>query len=464
METESEMAASRLTSERLVDHALSVEWRALPAAVRADATRLLYDAVVVGVGGARAIFADELLPVVQSWGGAPVDRGCGVLGRPGVRLPAGSAAFLNAFQTHGQEFDSVHEGAVLHPLPTIVPVLMAEAERSGPYPGEEILAAVVAGVDVAVSLGVAATSPIQFFRPATAGIFGAVAALARLRRLDRDTMLNAFGYALAFSSGTMQAHTEGKPALPVQVANAARGALQAVDIAVAGLPGPIDSITGPFGYLSLFEKSHDLEAAIAGLGREFRISEVCVKPYPSGRATHGGVVAALNLRAAHGLEANHVASVVYRAPSLIKHLVGRLSQPGMAVSHARLCLPYLIAVALTRGEVSLRDFTPDALSDAGVLDLAARAVVTVDDNPDPAAFVPAELILTLKDGRELRGAVSAQLGSPSFPLTEAQQLAKGWSCLDFAGLGSLHQPLADLMARFETLPDGAQAFRLAQGA
>ncbi len=454
---------SALTSERLVDHALSVEWSALPSSVRADAVRLLYDAVVVGVGGARAVFGDELLRVVQGWGVA-ADQGCGVLGRPGVRLPAPSAAFLNAFQTHGQEFDSVHEGAVLHPLPTIMPVLMAEAERSGPYPGSEILAAMVAGTDIAVTLGVAATSPIQFFRPATAGIFGCVAALARLRRLDRTTALNALGYALAFSSGTMQAHTEGKPALPVQVANAARSALQAIDIAVAGLPGPLDSITGPFGYLSLFEKSYDLGPALESLGRDFRISQVSVKPYPSGRATHGGVVAALDLRRAHSLTGDQVESAVYRAPPLIRHLVGRPSEAGMAVSHARLCLPYLIAVALQNGDVGLEDFTPQSLTQPAILDLASRIVVTTDDNPDPAAFTPAQLTLKLRDSRELTEMVSAQLGSPAFPLTDAQQKAKGLSCLTFAGFEALHAPLAEIMERFDTLPDGAEAFRLAQGA
>ena len=104
--------------------------------------------------------------------------------------------------------------------------------------------------------------------------------------------------------------------------------------------------------------------ALDRLGRDYRISEVCVKPYPSGRATHGGVVAALNLKQAHGLSPDQVASGTYRAPALIRHLVGRASQPGMAVSHARLCLPYLIAVALTRGEVGLSDFTLEALSEA----------------------------------------------------------------------------------------------------
>eukprot|EP01034_Spumella_vulgaris_P046128 gene46128-57516_t len=40
----------------------------------------------------------------------------------------------------------------------------------------------------------------------------------------------AFGYALAFASGTMQAHVEGTPALAASVAGAARSAFVAVDL------------------------------------------------------------------------------------------------------------------------------------------------------------------------------------------------------------------------------------------
>ncbi|PVM83209.1 MmgE/PrpD family protein [Caulobacter radicis] len=450
-----------IAAKALVDHALSLRWDALPDAVQADARRLLHDAVAVGAAGAGAAYSDAILTATRSWGG---DMGTGlVLGRPGVRLPPAQAAFVNAFQLHGQEYDSVHEKAVLHPLPTIVPALIAELDRSGPYSGEEVLVAMVAGVDVAIALGVAATTPLRFFRPATAGVFGATAALARLKRLPRETAMDAMGYALAFSSGTMQAHTEGKPALPVQVAAAARSALQAIDIAQAGLPGPRDWLEGPFGYLPLFEAGFDLEPVLADLKDRRRIAEVACKPFPTGRACHGGLVAMRKLKTEHGVGPGDLESLTYSAPPLIRHLVGRVAKPEMDTAYARLCLPYLAAVMLTRGRVGLDDYTPQRLNEPDVLALAARIVVESDGNPDPAAFVPARAVARLKDGREIVLDVTAQLGSPDFPMSRDEHLEKARSCLAFVGLEAVHAPLTDLFDRFDTLADAREAFLLASG-
>lgn len=449
-----------IAAQALVDHALSLRWDALPDAVQADARRLLHDAVAVGAAGAGAAYSDAILTAARGWGG----EGDGlVLGRPGVRLLPAQAAFVNAFQLHGQEYDSVHEKAVLHPLPTIVPALIAELDRSGPYSGEEVLAAMVAGVDVAIALGVAATTPLRFFRPATAGVFGATAALARLKRLPRETAMDAMGYALAFSSGTMQAHTEGKPALPVQVAAAARSALQAIDVAQAGLPGPRDWLEGPFGYLPLFEAGFDLEPVLADLKDRRRIAEVACKPFPTGRACHGGLVAMRKLKTEHGVGPGDLDSLTYSAPPLIRHLVGRVAKPEMDTAYARLCLPYLAAVMLTRGRVGLDDYTSERLNEPEVLALAARIVVESDGNPDPAAFVPARAVARLKDGREIVLDLTAQLGSPDFPMSRDEHLEKARSCLAFVGMEAVHAPLTDLFDSFDTLADAREAFLLSSG-
>lgn len=447
-------------AEVLVDHALTFPWEDVPQPARQAAATFLHDTLCVGAAGARAAHADGILAAARGWGDGTDGL---VLGRPGVRLPAVQAAFVNAFQMHGQEFDCVHEPAVLHPMSTLGAALMAECGRSGPYSGEAVLAAIVVGADVSLGLGVAATTPLKFFRPATSGLFGAIAGVARLKGLDRETTLDAFGYGLGFASGTMQAHEEGKPALPVQIANAARAALMAVDVAAAGLPGPRRSLDGTFGYMTLFETGFDLAPVLASLGRTFRIAEVSWKPFPTGRAGHGGIVAIQTLMRDHGLTADNLQSLTYRAPPLIQRLVGRPAAQRMTPAYARLCLPYLAAVTLVRGTVGLGDFGPDSLSDAGLQALAKRVTVAADSNLDPAAFVPAEAVARFRDGREARVAVGAQLGSPAWPLTRAQHLDKARACLAFAGLEAVHAPLTALFDRFEILDDAGSAFRLAAG-
>ncbi|PZQ46722.1 MAG: 2-methylcitrate dehydratase, partial [Phenylobacterium zucineum] len=414
----------------------------------------------VAAAGTRAPLADNALAAARRWGEGTA---CGVLGRPGVRLPQPSAAFVNAFQIHAQEFDCVHEPAVVHPMATVGAVILSEADRAAsegrPVSGQALLTALVAGVEVAASLGLAATTPLKFFRPATAGIFGCVAALISLRRLSAEQGVSAFGYALAFASGTMQAHAEGKPALPLQIANAARAAVMAADLAEAGLPGPEASLEGPFGYLTLFETAHDA-TPLTKPAPGFRIAEVSWKPFPTGRAAHGGIVALQTLMAEHRLTAADVAEAVYRAPPLIHRLVGRKPSADMAPAWARLCLPWLGAVVLTRGTVGLVDFTAERLSDPALLSLADRIRVEADDNPDPAAFTPATLTVTTIDGRVLTHTVTAQLGSPAQPLTRDQHLAKQAACLDFAGLGANAAAVAEAIDGFETLADASSILSL----
>ena len=451
------MTMSRTAREQVLHHVRNLRPDHIPPAAMQAAATFLHDSLAVGIAGSKAPHADQMLSAAEGWGRS--DRGGSVLGRLGIRLPAPQAAFVNAFQIHNQEFDCVHEAAVVHPLATLVAVLLAEAARSGPYDGRRFLAALVAGVDIACCLGLAATTPLRFFRPATAGIFGSIAGLIALTGASAQIAGDAFGYGLAFASGTMQAHLEGKPALPVQIAAAAGSAIRAFDLAQAGLPGPVDWLEGPFGYLPLFEAGHDAGPVFDTLGRVFRITEVSWKPFPTGRAAHGAIVAVRTLMREQGLEPIKLDRLTYNAPPLIARLVGRPYVDRMQPAYARLCAPYLMAVTLLRGTVGLRDFGEQELADPAVAALAARCSVQSDSNPDPAAFVPAQATALLSDGSRLELDVIAQLGSPASPLTVEQHQAKARACLAYAGLEALHAPLASLCDRLQLLPDISSALR-----
>ena len=156
----------------------------------------------------------------------------------GARLSAAGAAVCNGYQIHNGEFDCVHEGAVVHTFTVPVAAALAWAEREGGVGGRDFLTALALGVDVACHLGVASKSPLRFFRPATAGAFGAVAAIGRLAGFDAATLVNAFGTVLGQLAGTMQAHTEGSPLLGMQIGFSGRNAIVACDMAAGGLAAP----------------------------------------------------------------------------------------------------------------------------------------------------------------------------------------------------------------------------------
>jgi 2-methylcitrate dehydratase PrpD len=435
--------------EAFARHVLELEWNAVPAPARAAAQAFLLDTLAVGIAGRRAWLSDKVLAVARSWGSADADLPSAHVFGSGPRLPAPSAAFVNGFQIHCQEYDCVHEPAVVHPMAVIGAALMAEAEAR-PVSGADFLAALTGAVDVAAGLGVAALSPIRFFRPATAGLFGATLAIARLRGASLDQTLDALGYALAQAAGTMQAHVEGKPALPLQIAGAARAALVANDLAAAGIPGPHDVFEGPYGYLSLFEERSDLAPVIASLGQTFRIAQVSYKPFPTGRAAQGGIVLMQRLRDTR-VRADDIAAIRLIAPPLIERLVGRPARADMQVNYARLCFGYCGALALREGHVRLDGFTPEALHDPETLALTARIEVVSDGSDNPAAFAPQTLEARLTSGEIRTLSLDALYGSPADPMRADDIAAKRAECLAF-GLGapqpgldaSLHEAVAAL--------------------
>ena len=428
-----------------VAHALGVRRRDIPAEAIAAARTFYLDTLCVGAAGAMSPLAEPVRSVARRWGmGGKV-----AVWGTGETLPAAGAAYVNGFQIHCQEYDCVHERAVVHPMATIGAALTAEAADRG-HSGAELLAAIVVAVDVAAGLGVAVTSPIRFFRPATAGLFGATLGIARMRGFDEATARNALGYALAQAAGTMQAHVEGKPALPVQIAHAARAAIVACDLAQAGLEGPSEALEGPYGYFALFEQLVDPKPVLASLGRIWRVLEVSHKPWPTGRAAQGGIALMQALRA-KGVVASDVEAIRLIAPPLIRRLVGRKAFAGMGINHARLCFQYVGARALMTGQVGLSDFTQRALDDAETLALGARIEVVEDGSDDPAAFTPQIAEARLKGGRQVVVETHALYGSPQDPMRPEDQRAKQEACLAFARLPlALANTLAARVAGMET--------------
>ena len=434
--------------DRLVQHVNTTRYEGLPGPAVGALKTFFLDTIGVSVAGTTARYAGEMRASVGEWGSGEEATVLGV----GDRLPAGAAAMLNAFHAHNQEFDCVHEAAVVHPLTTIQSAALAYAERAGGVSGRELILALALGVDMATSIGMAAKTGLRFFRPATAGVFGATAAVGKLAGLDDVRLKNALGLAYAQNAGTMQSHIEGGPALALQMGFAAGAAVRAVDLARAGLPGPHDVLEGPFGYFRLYEGEWDLEPVWTELGTVWRITQVSHKPFPTGRATHGGLDGILQLRAAHGLQADDVARLTLAAPPLIHQLVGRPAKPDMDVTYARLCFQYVGALALLHGGVDVADFSPKRLADPRLHAIAQRIELAADGNSDPNALAPQAVTAYLADGRALRRDVPHTLGSPERPLSREQHLAKFrrcWSC------GA--RPLADEAAeRLINLVDGLE--------
>jgi len=446
--------------DRVVDHVIATKFEDLPSAVVAKTKTFLLDTIGVGIAGSAGAGIAELKQVAAGWGQGDE----ATVWLTGEKLPAQQAAIINAYQIHCLEFDCVHEGAVLHPMATILSAVMAWAERERgkgrTISGRDLITALALGVDVSTMLGVVTNSALRFFRPATAGGFGAVAAIGKLAGFDALTLKNALGAQYSQTSGTLQPHVEGSPMLGLQVGFNARAAIVATDLAQAGFRGPHDILTGQYGYFALFEQNdYDLEPFLARLGQDWQMLEMSHKPYPSGRLTHGAVDGLGQLMRQHGFEAEDIVAVTCEVPPLVHRLVGRPDVPNPEANYAKLCLRFVAGTFLARGGVDVPDFRGRAvLDDPAVHRYAARVDVVLDDNPDLNALDPQTIRVRLKVGAEHAITLAHVYGHPAAALTDTDNIEKFRRC---AGYGARPldatrvEALITAIANLETEKDAA---------
>ena len=442
--------------EELVTFVTDLEYSDLSEDVVKHASLFLMDTVAVGIAATTYDATDKALESVKSWGAGDQAR---VIGRPGVSLPCAAAAFVNGMQVHALEWDGLHEETVVIALCASIGALVAELDQTR-CTGKELICAFTLGVEVAVFFGGVTDSSPRFFRPSAAGGLGAAMALAKLRKLSKEQTTAALGLAYSQICGTMQAHWEGSMALPMQVGAVARNAHFAVDMAQAGMTGPIDIIAGQFNYFSLFENGVYKENTIASLGKPFKITEVAHKPFPAGRATQAVLTMLQECNQTEDFNVDDISDIKVFVPPLIMLLVGRPIEKGMTASYARLCLRFIVPLMLLDRDIDPRRFTEDVYSDPEIVALSEKISILDDGNQDKNALGPQAMTIHLNDGREIALKCVDPLGSPNNPLNQQQRNQKVIRCFELGLPERNATDFIDCCERLAELDDCRQILNL----
>lgn len=212
--------------------------------------------------------------------------------------PAVHAALLNGAFAHTLDFDDTNLFGSLHPGAPVIAAAMSAAEQAKAG-GCEFVTALAAGYEVACRVG-AALGPTAYDRgfhiTAVAGIFGAVAAAARLRNASPQVLANALGLAGSQAAGSMQYLENGAWNKRLHPGLAAHDALTSLAFAEAGVLGAAAPIEGRYGLLTGYTNAAQPGLLTEALGSRWTLVETAIKPYPSCRFTHAGIEAVLALR------------------------------------------------------------------------------------------------------------------------------------------------------------------------
>ena len=421
------MSDSRTASQTLAEFAAALQAADLPAPVAAAAKRHLLDVVGVALASSTMPFARLALQAVTALGGA---GDATIIGFPD-RLPPVWSALVNGTLAHGIDYDDTHEEGVVHVSCSVAPAALAAAEATGAT-GAEFLTALVLGMETAVRLGIAA--PGQFhdrgFHPTgVCGAFAATLVAGKLAALPAAALADALGLSGSMAGGLMEFLTDGTWSKRIHAGWAAHSGLVAARLGGAGFSGPRAVLDGRFGFYRshLGDSGWNLGAVTADLGRRWHMLDIAMKPYPACHMTHAFIDCAASLRAEPGVTPAAIAAVECfihprEMPIVCEPRASKLVP--QTDYDAKFSLPYTVACMLVRGHVDLDDFTPAAIGDAAVLELARRVACLPDPDADYPHSFPGRMRLTLRDGRVLTRDEPLNRGSAERPLSDDDVRAK----------------------------------------
>ena len=398
----------------------------------ADARRRVTDIIGIALAASGMEPARIVGEVVDAWGGA---EQASAIGRA-KRYPAAGAALLNGTLAHALDYDDTHLPSVLHPSAAVVPAALAAAEAAGAS-GRELLAAVAAGDELVVRVGMAGYDPELgnsiFFEKglhatSIAGTLGAALAAAMVYGLGEEEIGHAVAISASMGAGIIEANRTGGTVKRIHCGWAAHAGVTAAELSRRGLTGPPTVFEGRFGFLQAFlDDKADSGAIVRGLGQEWEVPRIFFKPYPANHFTHAGIDAAIRLRQ-EGLDPRQIEDIELgvATPTLrtIAQPVEEKARPKTGYA-AQFSGPFTVATALVGGGglgVSLDDFTDEEAGDPVKLDLASRVRCVSDDECDsifPNQF-PAVLRLRLEGGEVREARVLYNRGGPQNPLTDEE--------------------------------------------
>jgi len=411
------------TTTLLAEYALSQTHDNISSAEIAAGVRHNLD----GVGCAAGAFGSAPCRIARELAAEVTSKpGCSVYGLAQPSSPE-HAAFANASANRHLDYNdsgiAPSRGSGGHPN-DMTPAIFAAVELAGGS-GRDLLLGSHIGYEVFAGLGAVNWRKRGWDQGAKIAVSTAAAA-ARMFGLDRDGIGNAISLAITpgvplrvVRTGELS-HWKGSA-----TAFSAMAGLFAARLAQKGLTGPPEpfegadglwkQVTGPFEFDRLGEPKNGMGA----LERTF------FKFFPSEYNSQGPVASILKMR--DGVEPAQVEAIDVSTYWMAWHEIGggqgdaaQKWDPKTRES-ADHSLPYMVAVALTDGMVSLDSFTPERVSDPALRPLMQRITVTHDpayDQRMKAGEWCARIRMRLKDGRVLTDEVSHPKGSTENPMDD----------------------------------------------
>lgn len=402
---------TRMLAEFAIQHP-SQGW---DQAVEDQAHRTLANWLGCAIGASSHDSVQAALAAAQVLDPAPQ---AALMGRT-ERVDMANAALINGISSHTFDFDDTHLKTIIHPAGPIASALLPLAERLGSS-GRAVIDALVIGVEVSCRVG-NCMYPHHYDRgwhiTGTTGMIGAAAACSRLLGLTVDQAQMALGIAASQPVGLREQF--GSMTKPLHPGAAAKNGLMSALLAQKGFTASKRALEAPRGLIQAISDKHDWAEITEGLGTCWEAALNTYKPFACGIVIHPSIDGCVQLRNAHQLQAEDIASVTLKVHSLVIELTGKKT-PQLGLE-GKFSVYHSCAAGIIYGRAGEHEYADACVQDPRVITLRDKITAVVDDTISEAS---ADVTIQTTDGRALHVFVEHAIGSLERPMSAEQLKAK----------------------------------------
>ena len=413
-------------SEALARFALNLRFDEIPAEVVDKAKDVMLDTVGICASSAPMDFGRSALALAHRLGGPPESS---LIGFPAT-VAVHHAALANGVLAHGQDYDDTHTESMVHAGAALVPAALALSEATDAS-GRETLAALIAGLEVSIRLGLPARNRFHlrgFHTTSICCTFGAALMAARMFGHEQAAAVDAAGVAGSLASGLLECVPAGSGAKKLHAGWAASCGIQAAQFAQAGFTGPRTVFEGRLGvYNSLLRgEVPDLDEVLSGLGTRWEMLNIRPKLYPCCHYLQTFIECAKSARADAAFDPDGIDRIECRIAAGAVNIVCDPWEKKLAPQtayEARFSLAFATAITLINGSAGISEFSDRYLGDARLLALMKRVGYVVEPRFN-VQDMQAGLAIVFHDGRRWEREMPRVRGDAADPIDRDELLVK----------------------------------------
>lgn len=414
----------------LASFVVTTTYADLPAVAIERARMVIASTIASAAMGSEIASARIIRSLARERGGTPE---ASIWFASGPKLPLADVARANATMSDAAASDDSDLRNIVHLGTALTSTSIAAAERTGTT-GQDVLAAIVLGYEVAGRIGEAITPGYldRGYHGSLVAVFGATVATGKVLQLTGPQLAQAIVLA-AISIGSLHRAADTSHAREYFAGLAALLGVNAALVAQKGYIAEEQILETSRGFFDVYG-GQEVDKVTRDLGKTWGITtDLAIKVVPGGQPYHAVAEAAADAARSGNVDPEDVATITISAPQFrqLRGPVHPTDLIGMAHS-----LRYFVAAAVADQDFSWVHATAEKLSDPRITGLLekVRADETAPDGPDRFPHRRgATVTITMKDGR-------THVGQARPPR------ASGWRGIDWA----------DVAAKYRTLTPSAK--------